>query len=293
MTLVDGATVTVAVPARNAAHTIADQLGALAEQDYEHQWDVLVVDNGSDDSTVDVAMRWADALPSLRVLSAGSRVGSNYTRNVAMRAASTDVVAFCDADDVVDKGWLRALVTAMRDADAAGGRLDYDRLNSEDDRTRRPEPPMAGLPVGANFLPRPIGANCAVRKQVWHVLGGFDESYQLGGTETEFFWRLQLAGYTITFAADAVVHYRFRRGWRPLFHQYARFGRAQAQLYRDFRQCGMPRTAVRSFARDAAWLTAHAADLVREPGRQGRWIRTAATRWGRLVGSARHGVVYL
>ena len=293
MTPSEGTSATVVMPARNAERTIAEQLGALAAQDHTGHWDLLVVDNGSTDSTAAVAMSWADRLLSLRVLPAGSQVGSNHTRNVAMRAAATDIVAFCDADDVVDTGWLRALVAAIAHADAVGGRLEYDLLNDSDDLARRPEPPMGGLTVGADFLPRAVGANFAVRKHVWEDLGGFDESYRLGGTETEFLWRLQLSGYSIAFTADAVVHYRFRRGRRPLFHQYARFGRAQAHLYRDFRDRGMRRPSMHSLARDAAWLTVHAADLARDPARQGRWIRTAATRWGRLVGSARYGVLYL
>ena len=293
MTPSAGASATVVMPARNAEATISDQLAALAAQDHAHDWALLVVDNASDDSTVAIVQSWADRLPSLQVLRADSKVGSNHARNVATRAASTDVVAFCDADDIVGTGWLRALVAAIGEADAVGGRLDYDLLNDEDDRARRPEPTMRGLSVAANFLPRAIGANFAIRKEVWRTLGGFNEAYRLGGTETEFLWRLQLHGYSMVYAADAVVHYRFRRGRLPLFHQYARFGRAQAHLYRDFRRAGMPRTTVQSFARDAMWLTVHAADIARDPVRQGRWIRTAATRWGRLVGSARHGVLYL
>ena len=240
MTPSEGTSATVVMPARNAERTIAEQLGALAAQDHTGHWDLLVVDNGSTDSTVAVAMSWADRLPSLRVLPAGSQVGSNHTRNVAMRAASTDIVAFCDADDVVDTGWLRALVAAIAHADAVGGRLEYDLLNDADDLARRPEPPMGGL-TGWGGLPAACG-RCQLRRPQAGV-GGPRRlrrvvSARRNGDRVPV--ALQLSGYSIAFTADAVVHYRFRRGRRPLFHQYARFGRAQAHLYRDFRDRGMP-----------------------------------------------------
>lgn len=61
--------------ARNAASTIGQTLGALAAQDYDGAWEVLVVDGGSTDSTRGISESFADRPPGLRVVDAASRPG--------------------------------------------------------------------------------------------------------------------------------------------------------------------------------------------------------------------------
>ena len=78
-----------------------------------------------------------------------------------------------------------------------------------------------------------------------------------------------------------------------MFRQFSRFGRAQTQLYRDFRRAGMPRSSSTAFVRDTLWLVAHVGDVRSSPAARGRWVRVAAKRWGRLIGTVRHRVVDL
>ena len=70
--------VTVVIPAFNVAPTIEDQLAALAEQRFDGSWEVVVADNGSTDETRAVAARWAEKLPSLRVVDASQRRGVSH-----------------------------------------------------------------------------------------------------------------------------------------------------------------------------------------------------------------------
>src|SRR5436309_9736329 len=101
--------VTVAIPMRNAAATIAEQLEALVDQDFTGEWEVVVADNGSTDDSRDIVRRFADRLPDLRVLDASQAVGAAHARNVALREARGDVFVVTDADDVVDRGWVTAM----------------------------------------------------------------------------------------------------------------------------------------------------------------------------------------
>src|SRR5688500_9296124 len=96
----------VVVPVRDGAATIGEQLAALAQQDFPGSWEVVVADNGSRDGTADVVRSFRDRLPGLRLVDASARPGASHARNAGAAAATGEVLAFCDADDVVDPGWL-------------------------------------------------------------------------------------------------------------------------------------------------------------------------------------------
>lgn len=283
--------VSVVIPVKNGAATIGAQLEALVCQDHPEDFEILVVDNRSDDHTVDVAVGWRDLLPSLRVVPASERDGINYARNVGAQAATGELVLFCDADDIVEPSWVRAMASC--DSPLVGGRIDERSLNTLDVVASRSPYPHDRLPVALDFLPFAVGANCGVRKEVFDRVGGFDEAYVRGGADVEFFWRAQLGSFDLSFVPDAVVRYRYRGGLKPLARQFLRYGMADAQLYRSFRAHGLGREPVSAIVRAWWWFIRHLPDLVRSPARRGRWVRRAAHRFGRVRGSLHQRVVYL
>lgn len=285
--------ISVVIPVRNGAAHLPEQLAALAQQTYAGDWEVVVADNGSDDATRDCALANASSVPRLRVLDASARVGVGHARNVGATAADGEILLFCDADDRVYPDWLEAMVFAMRDADAAGGALEWSTLNSP----AIPEPRNVGtealLELTPPFLPFPSGANCAVRADVYRELGGFDERFRGGGDDVEFFWRLQLDHYRLAFAPDARVAYRERPTVQGAARQAYRWARSQPSLFRAFRWAGMPRSSVRLAARAWAHLVVRAPSYWSQRARRRRWAVAVAERAGRLAGSLRSRVLYL
>ncbi|MGH8872817.1 MAG: glycosyltransferase [Acidimicrobiia bacterium] len=282
--------VTVLIPVLNAAGTLQMQLEALASQTYRGPWEVVVVDNGSSDGSDEIALGWSDRLPSLRLVRALDRKGCSYARNVGARAARGDFLAICDADDVVEPRWLEAMAEAGRTCDIVGGRLDRVTLNSPLARSWRPPPDDDSLPT-LEYLPYAVGANCGVRTEVFRALGGWREDYAICGDDVDFSWRAQLASYRLCYAPEAVIRYRFREDPRATARQFFNYGRVQPRLYRDYRERGMSRNPKRAF-RDWFWLARHVGDLVGSLTRKGFWMRRAAYRWGRLLGSIRERVWY-
>ncbi len=288
--------VSVVIPVRNGAATIGAQLDALARQRGARAYEVVVADNGSSDGTRDVVLahrgvpaRWDD----LRVVDASARPGTNVARNAGVAAARGALVLLCDADDVVDDGWLDALAGALEHADAAGGVLERASLNPEYVRAWGAPDSNPGTYVHLGFLPRPTGANAGFRRAVWEELGGFDERYVRGGTETEFFWRLQLAGRTLVAVPDAVVHYRLRVGNRKIIRQQYVWGRQSVMLYRDFRASGMPWHPGRAAL---GWLDALSQVPRAAWGPRAKKMgaaRALALRVGMLAGSIRFRRLYL
>ncbi|MFC4463049.1 glycosyltransferase [Streptomyces xiangluensis] len=280
--------VSVVIPVRDGALTLFAQLRALAAQTYTAPWEVLVVDNGSTDTTREVAEKARADLPGLRIVDAGERPGESYARNRGIAAARGDFIAFCDADDVADPGWLTALVRAAPDADLIGGSLDSSVLSP----AYADEQPVP-MTEQTDFLPFARGANCAAWKDVLTTIGGWDENYRGGGEDMDLSWRAHLCGYRVAYAHDARMHYRLRAELSSLARQKWNYGRSGARLYAAYGHVGFERRGNRTVLMNWSWLLLHTPDLARSPKLRRRWIRYGARLSGFLAGSAEQGVRYL
>ena len=132
--------VSVVMPTHNRAALLARALASVTAQAYGN-WEVLLVDDGSSDDTPSVLARYADE-PRV-VVHRTEGVGSASARNVALEAATGDVVVYLDDDNVFDPLWLKAVVWAFDqrpDVDVLYGA----RIIDDEDRVRR---------VGSGALP--------------------------------------------------------------------------------------------------------------------------------------------
>lgn len=277
----------VVIPAKDARHLIGHQLAALAQQTMR-DFEVVVADNGSVDGTADV-VRGAGGTLDLRVVDASQRPGVSHARNVGARHARAPKILFCDADDIVDPGWVAAMSDALDTNDLVGGHLEVTRVNPPEVLAWGGSPTASGLPVTMGHLPYAVGANLGVRRGVLDAVGEFDESYVGGHEEVDLAWRTQHAGMSLGFAPDAVVHYRLRDSLRATCRQRFWYGRSYAQLYRSFRHEGIPRTPLALELRFYAVLLRSLPRDIRHD-RFGHWLVTAAWTAGRLAGDVRYRV---
>ncbi len=243
-----------------------------------------MADNGSRDASAALARDWASRCTAIRVIDASARAGPAAARNVGVDAARGQLLAFCDADDVVQPGWLNAYVTALADADVVAGYFDLHSLNGGVEG----EPgPAATSQLG--FLPAGLAANLAVRRDAFIAVGGFDEALFVG-EDIDFCWRLQLAGYRFVLTESAVVARRERTDLRGVFARALAYGRSGPNLYRRYRGQGATRDLAGS-ARSWVWLIVSLPRLGRADIRQ-QWVRAAAVRLGRLSGSLKERVFF-
>lgn len=285
------ALVSVVVPTRSEARALATQLDCLASQQYSGNWEVVIADNGSNDDSVSVARRAAKRFHRLVIVDASSRPGACHARNAGSKAAKGDLLVFCDADDEVAPGWLAAMASAAGDYDLLGGWLDRDALNEGVERSWRPfRAASDDLPVALGFQPYAPSGNCAIWRDTLEAVGGWNESYR-ACTDVELSWRALRAGRRIGFVSNAVVRYRFRATLPGLARQFFRLGRAEAQLFGDFRVDGLRRNG-REALLSWAWIAVNLPGGAFSRRRRGFWVRVTARRLGRLWGSARSLVFF-
>ena len=107
--------VSVVVPFFNSRRHLAACLRSLESQrDVGGSYEIICVDNGSSDGSADVAAGFASP-----ILLREPRPGAYAARNAGIRRARAPLIAFTDADCVVDGDWLRAIRQGMRDPAAA------------------------------------------------------------------------------------------------------------------------------------------------------------------------------
>ena len=276
--------VSVVVPVLNGMPWIDDQLRALAAQQIDVDWEVVVAENGSDDGTRSCVQRWSERCPRIHLVDASARRGEAAAKNVGVRSARGRFLAFCDADDVVRPGWLASMLAALGDADLVAGVFDFSVLDGGP--TSVPVPP-ATRQLG--FLPFGLGANLAVRREVFEAVHGFCEELPTED-DVDLCWRLQLAGYRFAVSADAVVEKRERSGVKPMFRAALGYGRCGPRLYGRYRADGMRRD-LRGAAKAWVWLVINSPALVSTTRRR-QWVRTFGIRAGRLEGSVHQRVFF-
>ena len=227
----------VVIACKDVAETIGVQLEALAGQRADLDWEVLLCDNGSVDATLEVVEKYQGRVPGLRVVPAAGRSGPAYARNVGAAESRARWLAFVDGDDEVAADWLPAMVAGLRQHDFIAGRFEGRRLNSPSVLRSRQLDQDTDLQYSPFGLPLPHagGGNLGVSRAVFEEVGGFDDRLQCL-EDTDFCWRVQLAGYPLVFWPDAVVHVRLRSSARGQWAQGRTYGSAAAVLDARYRE---------------------------------------------------------
>lgn len=102
--------VTVLIAARNEAEGIGETMKYLAEQDFDGQYRVILVDNGSTDDTAAIALAQAEASGLELVVLTEATPGKNNALNLGLTAVETPLVITVDADTLLHRSAVRLLL---------------------------------------------------------------------------------------------------------------------------------------------------------------------------------------
>jgi peptidoglycan/xylan/chitin deacetylase (PgdA/CDA1 family) len=203
--------VSVVIPARDAADTLGDALESLVAQS-ERSFEAIVVDDGSTDSTADVADSFAARDPRFQVL-AGEARGVSAARNIGVAEARGEWLLFLDSDDWIEPDVLRQLLARGRFPDSPDAVVcGWARVAPSGERSPvqlwdRPDQAFDCFATTCAFAIH----SCLVRCEEVRRLGGFDESL-VTCEDWDLWQRLARTGARFVTVDGCLALYRMRPG---------------------------------------------------------------------------------
>jgi GT2 family glycosyltransferase len=292
---------TVVMPAHNAAGTIETAIASVLAQS-RRDFELLVVDDGSTDATLDVARSFDD--PRVRVL-AQPHSGPSRARNTALEAGRGRYVSMIDSDDLWLPSYLTAAAESLEREPRAG--FAYTDVWIYDDSVRRVrrKSSLQGEPRAQPWLEphallraltvRNFVSNMStVRRSALDAVGGWNEELA-AANDYELWLRLAAAGYGAVRMAGCNAVYRIRLSSIQQGHEGGLTRhRALREAYRlvaeEYEEVPAD---VRELSRaNMRWLDGRIAKLERAGLRATVW-RTLRTALGRVKRLLLRGILWL
>lgn len=227
----------VIVPVYNGAATILRCLDALAAQTVAAtSYEVIVVDDGSQDDTALRVQRWIAAHPSVQArVVRQANAGPAAARNYGASLAQAPILLFTDADCAPTPTWVATMLAAFANPAVVGAKGVYRTgqrglvarfVQAEyEDRYDR----MARLPA-IDFIDT---YSAGYRRSVFLANGGFDTTFPTASVEDqEFSFRLARQGLRLVFAPQAQVFHQHDQSLGEYAHRKYAIGYWKALVAR-------------------------------------------------------------
>lgn len=231
--------ISIIIPAFNAEKTIGGCIESVLAQEFEEEFELIVVDDGSNDGTAGKVKESREA----RLLQQENS-GPAAARNNGVRNARGEIIVFTDADCTASQDWLREMIAPFKDKSVAAVQGAYKTRQralvarfSQIEIEERYEKMLKAKQLDW------IGSySAAYRKKVFLEFGGFDESFPMAsGEDTELSYRMAESGMRLFFNPRAIVfHSHPENLWKYLRTKYFRafwrvplYGRHRKKIAND------------------------------------------------------------
>jgi glycosyltransferase involved in cell wall biosynthesis len=230
------AKVSVIIPSKNGGKYLAKTIEAIKRLDHGN-FELIIVDDGSSDDTQDILNRFKD----IKVITT-TGIGPSAARNLALKEASGEYIAFTDADCIVHPQWLNELLKGYGPASVVSVGGDQQSPQDETKFGRKVQEFLKSVGFTADYVKNSEQivqtkhnptCNVMYKKDALMDVDGFLEGLW-PGEDLELDHKLIHKGYKLYFNPKAIVyHYRpdtFSRFIKMMFN----YGRAQGFLVKKF-----------------------------------------------------------
>jgi cellulose synthase/poly-beta-1,6-N-acetylglucosamine synthase-like glycosyltransferase len=223
--------VSVIIPAYNASATIGRTLGALAKQNCSRPFEVIVVDDGSFDSTGTVV----GLFPTVKYMRQDN-AGPAAARNHGAKAAQGEFLAFTDSDCIPHEDWIAQLMAGFSRQQVGVVAGSYGIANPDSRLARCVYKEI--LWRHSHLMPEypnSFGSyNFCVRKKVFEEVGGFDTGYRTAsGEDNDLSYKVTRSGWRIYFERKALVDHYHPAVLAQYLKEQFRHGYWRVKMYKD------------------------------------------------------------
>lgn len=204
--------VTVIIPTYNRLPMLKEALVSVFSQSFKGIIEVIVIDDNSQDGTSQFI---ASAYPAIKLISLNKNVGACVARNLAIKEAKGEYIAFLDSDDLWTETYLESQISTLIDQPkkfSVSAQVSW-YLDSNTRKTRLQKPnlkrcssPLHHLLSLGSFIYSP--STVVFPKVALDDVGLFDENLRIAG-DTDLYIRFLLAGYEPIFTEQPYAIRRF------------------------------------------------------------------------------------
>ncbi|MDR8392615.1 glycosyltransferase [Aliifodinibius sp. S!AR15-10] len=220
--------VSVVTPVFNAEDTIEAFLNAVTDQSYPREdYEVIVVDNGSTDNT----MQLIEEFQEVRLLERTDTQTPYAARNTGLEAAVGEVLILLDVNCTPRHHWLEEGIKCLskQGTDLVGGKVSF--MYSEEETLGEWYDSLLFVDM-EDLIDR--GDSCAAgnlffKRKVWEKVGRFPETERSG---MDLYWTKKATreGFKLKYCEGAEVRYPARK-LKPLLKKVFRVGTGQPKVW--------------------------------------------------------------
>lgn len=196
--------VSIVMPVFNAEDYLSESIGSILRQSYTH-FELIIVDDGSTDSSHEVCDAWALKDPRITILSQ-RRKGEASARNLGILASAGSLIAVHDADDISEPTRVGRQVAYLRsnpDVAAVGSYMLTFGQVKEKRTVKKPLTPLALL-LQVPWSNPILHPTAMVRRSVIEAVGLYNN---VQSPDLEL-WTRVLADFKVANIPEILVHYR-------------------------------------------------------------------------------------
>ena len=231
--------ISVIIPIYNGENDLPDLIDSLQKQDYPQEAvEYLLVDNNSSDRTPQILARVSENAAQKGIILkhlTEAKIQSSYAaRNLGIRQAKYDILAFTDADCRPQSNWLTELIKPFTNPQvgiAVGEIIALTGNSLLEQYAQRKELMSQRFLLEHPFCPYGQTANIAIRKQAFIDVGLF-RPYLTTGGDADICWRIQKESHwQLEYAPKAIISHRHRANLQTFKKQFYRYGCSNEYLH--------------------------------------------------------------